>query len=56
MQNAKKLNHAYLKKDTGALGYLFYAYWATSGDERVDREGYMETIYLIVERYTHFFS
>ena len=23
-------NHAYLKKDTGALGYLFYAYWATS--------------------------
>ena len=23
-------DHAYLKKNTGALGYLFYAYWATS--------------------------
>ena len=25
-------NRAYLK-NTGALGYLFCAYWATSGDE-----------------------
>ena len=24
-------NHAYLKKKTGALGYLFCAYWATNG-------------------------
>ena len=49
MQNAKKAerdneqclpdyatspNHAYLKNNIGTLGYLFYAYWATNGDER----------------------
>ena len=28
MDNAYPINP---KKDSGALGYLFYAYWATSG-------------------------
>ena len=38
MQNAKKLNETMdnacpinPKKNSGALSYLFYAYWATSG-------------------------